>query len=237
MPIEQRPTPRARTRLRRTPGSHLCRLTAVLTAGLFLAAGPAHADRAAGAVLAKKGGAGVPACASCHGPNGEGQAAAAYPRLAGQHSAYLLKQLREFAGGQRVNPQMAPIADALSEQQMRDVADYYASLPGWQAKNDPAPPPQDLTGYHLATRGNWGKGIPACFACHGEGGSGIPPHFPALAGQPAGYTRAQLEAWKTGKRDNDPQGLMKSIAARLSEAEVAAVSTYFEHPTPDRKEK
>lgn len=220
----------------RLPAFPLSLVATVLAAGLGLATGRACADSAAGEALAKKGGAGVFACMSCHGPNGEGQAAAAYPRLAGQHPAYLLKQLKEFAGGQRKNPQMEPIAAALSEQQMRDVANYYASLPGWRAKSDTSQP-HDTTGYHLATRGNWDEGIPACFACHGAGGSGIPPHFPALAGQPGSYTRSQLEAWKTGKRDNDPQGLMKSIAARMSEAEVAAASAYFEHPTPDRKEE
>jgi thiosulfate dehydrogenase len=211
-------------------------LTATLI--ICLAAGHSYADSTAGAALARQGSDGVPACAICHGPNGEGQAAAGFPRLAGQSRGYLLKQLQDFAGGQRTNPQMAPIASALSEQQRRDAADYYGGLPKWQAQEGVSRrAPQDNLGYTLASRGNWNKDIPACFACHGQGGVGVPPHFPALAGQSASYTRAQLEAWKSGQRDNDPQGLMKSVASRMSAAEITAASIYFENPTPIRKDK
>lgn len=198
----------------------------------------AHADKLAGGALAQKGGAGVPACMACHGSNGEGQAASGFPRLAGQHQAYLVKQLREFAGGQRKSPQMAPIASALNAQQMNDVADYYASLPGWKPNANPvATGPQNALGFKLAAWGNWNKGMPACFACHGDGGAGIPPHFPALAGQPGAYTRVQLKAWQSATRANDPQGLMKFVALKMSDAEIAAVSLYFENPSFDGKVK
>lgn len=191
----------------------------------------AHADRAAGAALARQGATGITACVACHGAQGEGQAAAGFPRLAGQGQPYLLKQLQDFASGRRTHPQMEPIARALTAQQMRDVTDHYASLPGWKAEAKPAAASQPARGARLAVAGNWDAGIPACFACHGPDGAGIPPHFPALSGQPTAYTRAQLKAWQTGTRGNDPQGLMKSVADKLSDAEIDAISEYLEIPS------
>ena len=79
--------------------------------------------------------------------------------------------------------------------------------------------------------------MPACFACHGEGGTGVAPHFPSLAGQMSSYTRAQLKAWQAGSRDNDPQGLMKSVAIKMSDEEIAAVSLYLENPELNGKVK
>lgn len=202
------------------------------------AAFAARADQAAGAALARKGGSGIPACMACHGANGEGQAAAGFPRLAGQNRDYLLKQLKAFANGTRTSPQMAPIAGALDAGQMRDAAAYYAGLPGWKQMEKPdmsSPPYQQ--GLKLATVGDWSKEMPACFACHGAGGEGIPPHFPALAGQPRTYTEAQMQAWRSAKRTNDPQGLMQAVAAKMTDGEIAAVSVYFENPSNVGKEK
>ena len=208
----------------------------VLTVFVNVWASHASADKLAGGVLAQKGSAGIPACLACHGPNGEGQAAAGFPRLAGQHQAYLVKQLQAFANGQRKNAQMDPIAGALSAQQITDVAEYYASLPGWKPSANPvASTPQTVLGYTLATSGNWRVGMPACFACHGEGGAGVAPHFPALAGQISTYTRTQLKAWQAGARGNDPQGLMKSVAIKMSDEEISAVSLYLENPTANGK--
>ncbi|MHB1091839.1 c-type cytochrome [Thiobacillus sp.] len=198
----------------------------------------AHADRLAGTTLAQKGGNSIPACMTCHGAKGEGQAAAGFPRLAGQAEAYLLKQLQAFASGKRKNPQMAPIANALDTAQMRDVANYYASLPDWKQTNTPdTDSAQYAEGRKIATEGDWTKEMPACFACHGLTGKGIPPHFPALAGQPSGYTQAQLIAWKSARRTNDPQGLMQSVAEKMTPAEIAAVSLYFENPSFPGREK
>jgi cytochrome c553 len=198
----------------------------------------AQADSRAGAILAQQGGPGIIACVSCHGARGEGQAATGFPRLAGQTQAYLLRQMQAFVEGTRKNPVMEPIARALSAQQMRDLADHYAGLPGWSAPAktgtlDPVAAP----GPRLATAGNWDKGIPACFACHGPGGAGIAPHFPAITGQPRIYTRTQLKAWQAGTRSNDLQGLMKSVADRMTDADIEAVSLYLENPAaPARSE-
>lgn len=206
----------------------------------WLAATPllAHADRLAGATLAQKGGNGIPACMTCHGAKGEGQAAAGFPRLAGQAEAYLLKQLEAFSSGKRKNAQMAPIANALDAGQMRDVANYYASLPDWKQTNAPdTDSAQYAEGRKIATEGDWTKEMPACFACHGPTGEGIAPHFPALAGQPSGYTQAQLIAWKSAKRTNDPQGLMQSVAEKMTPEEITAVSLYLENPSFPGREK
>lgn len=198
----------------------------------------AHADRLAGATLAQQGGGDAPACMACHGAKGEGQAAAGFPRLAGQGQAYLLKQLQAFADGTRKNPQMAPIARSLSAAQMRDAADYYASLPGWRQAGAPhTPSAQYAQGLKIATEGDWTKEMPACFACHGIAGEGVPPHFPALAGQPMAYTQTQLNAWRRAQRTNDPLGLMQAVAEKMSDAEIAAVSRYLENPSRPGKEK
>ena len=189
------------------------------------------ADINAGEALAKNGAKGVVApCLQCHGSHGEGQAALGYPRLAGQNKAYLVKQLQDFKG-RRSSPIMQVFAQALNEQQINDVAEYYASLPvgagGKQAAPTTAPAPSSQ-GMLLAQQGNWDKGIPACFACHGEKGAGIAPSFPVLAGQHKTYLVKQLTAWRSGERANDPQGLMKAVAQKMSPEEIDTVSTYLE---------
>lgn len=189
-----------------------------------------YADAKAGEALAKNGAGAVAPCMQCHGVNGEGQAAAGFPRLAGQNQAYLLKQLQDF-NGRRSNPIMQAFAQALNAQQMSDVAAYYASLPIWQRSQSltPTPTTSASRGLQLAQKGNWDNGIPACFACHGEMGAGIAPSFPALAGQNATYIIKQLTDWRVGVRANDPQGLMKAVAEKMSPDEIASVSAYLEH--------
>ena len=110
-------------------------------------AGLSHADAQAGAVIAKNGTTGIAACMQCHGTNGVGNAAAGFPRLAGQNADYLAKQLADFKAKLRTSPLMGPIANALSPTQMKDVADYYASLPGWK------PAPGTSPGSALTVRG------------------------------------------------------------------------------------
>ena len=194
-------------------------------------AATSYADAPAGGAIAKNGTGTATACMQCHGANGEGQAAAGFPRLAGQGKNYLAKQLSDFKAKTRLNPVMQPIANALSAAQINDVADYYAGLPAWKAVANPsAETAQTANGEQLAHAGNWNKGMPACFACHGEKGAGIAPHFPALAGLGAAYTATQLKNWQSGSRSNDPQGLMKAVADKLSADEINAISAYLENP-------
>ena len=190
-----------------------------------------YADAQAGAAIAKNGSGVATACMQCHGANGEGQAAAGFPRLAGQGKNYLAKQLTDFKAKTRLNPVMQPIANTLSAVQISDVADYYASLPAWKPSPTPVPDTaQSIRGAQIAQRGKWNMDMPACFACHGENGAGIAPHFPALAGLSANYTAAQIKNWQTGARSNDLQGLMKAVADKLSAEDIAAISVYLENP-------
>ncbi len=171
----------------------------------------------------------VAACSSCHGPSGEGNAAAGFPRLAGLGAAYLGAQLDSFASNARPNPVMGPIAKALTPAQRQGLASYYASLHtkfSRVAVDDTAIRPANV-GAWLANRGRWNDGLPACIGCHGSGGAGVAPTFPPLAGQPASYLSAQLNDWKAGKREPGPQALMAQVAAKLSASDINNVSEYF----------
>lgn len=200
--------------------------------GIAACSMPAAAgDTSAGQKLAASGADGVVACATCHGAQGQGMAAAGFPYLAGQGAAYLAEQLHHFASGSRGNAVMAPIAKALSDQQIADVTAYYAQLPAAFDTKTLAghadPYPTKDAGAWLANRGDWDNDIPACVQCHGPGGVGVGTQFPALAGQSANYLKAQLSAWKEGKRDPGPLDLMGDIAKRMSDAQITAVANYF----------
>lgn len=179
------------------------------------------------AAIARSGNGTVAACATCHGQDGGGQAS--FPRLAGMNAAYLRKQLQDYADGRRTHAVMQPIATSLTPAEREAMAGYYAALPVPPALRGRAPPVATLgdAGARLATRGKWSEGVPACVQCHGPGGGGVGEAFPAIAGQPAGYIAAQLAAWQAGTRKNDPLELMRHLSARLSRAEVQAVSEWF----------
>lgn len=198
---------------------------ALLLCGLVSQTALAVGDAPAGQQIAMQGnGKGATACVGCHGANGEGNAAAGFPRLAGLDDQYLAKQLQDYQQGTRQNPVMHPIATALEDQEMLDVAAYYAGM-------TPAGGTPDTKGGEagevLALRGDWDQDIPACVSCHGPGGRGVDPHFPALAGQHAGYLKTQLQAWRTGTRNNDANDLMGVVAKRMTEAQIDAVVAFF----------
>lgn len=166
----------------------------------------------------------VMACASCHGKDGGGMSP--FPRLAGMNAAYLLKQLGDFDSGSRANAIMQPIAKALSAAERAAISRYYADMPIPAASTAPAPVPPG-PGETLALRGKWSAAVPACVQCHGPGGTGVGDAFPSIAAQPEPYIAAQLRAWQTGTRKNDPIELMRHLSAKLSEVEVQAVSEWF----------
>ncbi|RQS61203.1 cytochrome C [Burkholderia sp. Bp8963] len=200
-------------------------------AGLLSVAAAACADDATpGKTIATQGTAtGVAACIGCHGANGEGNAAAGFPRLAGVPAAYLSAQLAAFADGSRQNPVMQPLAKLLSAHEREAVSAYFASLPappGIATKDDTPAAPSD-TGAWIATRGRWPQGLPACAQCHGPGGIGVGTAFPPLAGQPAAYLANQLNGWKHGTRPPGPMGLMPLIASKLSGPDIEAVAAYY----------
>ena len=172
------------------------------------------------------------ACLACHGLNGAGDGSGAFPRITGQPGWYLYKQLKDYAAGNRPNPIMTPVAQALSEQQAQDVAAYYAAQ---QAPYAPAPEVEGTQLQHgaaLSAVGDPQKAIQSCVSCHGAAGIGMPPSGPVLAGQYARYTQLQLELWQRDERRNDPLDVMKIVAKQMTPEDVRAVSLYFESVRP-----
>lgn len=168
-------------------------------------------------------------CAACHGPDGN-PAAAAFPKLAGQHQSYLLKQLHDFKASadkpaQRVNASMAPMVAMLSDADMKGLASYFASQ---KLKPDYAKNMKTVElGQKLWRAGNPATGVPACAGCHGAAGQGLAPQYPKIAGQFSDYIELQLKNFRSGERANDPNGMMRGSAARLTDAEIKALSDYI----------
>jgi cytochrome c553 len=165
-------------------------------------------------------------CAACHGQDGATGLDGTYPALAGQNEKYLFRHLRMIQSGARDIPLMAGQLNGKSEQDLADIAAYYASLPGkiGQAQGDD-------TSINLATRlyrgGNLEKKVPACAACHSPGGEGNPPAgFPRVSGQSVEYTVAQLKAYREGlrKTDEDYGGMMRDAASALNDTEIKALA-------------
>ncbi len=163
-------------------------------------------------------------CAACHGADGN-SVIPVNPSLAGQIPGYLYKQLRDFKSGARKNAIMAGIVAGLSDEDMHNLAAYFAAQkprPGVARDATAANP-----GQKVYRGGNAGSGLPACAGCHSPNGVGIPVVFPRLKGQQLDYTLAQLKAFRTGERDNDPSSMMRTIAARMSDQEMATVAEYI----------
>ena len=164
-------------------------------------------------------------CAACHAVDGNSPAAA-NPKLAGLNAEYINKQLVDFKSGARPSPVMAGMVAGLSEQDMLNVAAYYSAQ---QPKPGTAKDQQlALIGEKIYRGGVQGTGVPACASCHGPQGKGIPIQFPALAGQHSDYVYAQLEAFRVEARANDPAKMMRSIAAKMTDADMKAVSAYIQ---------
>ena len=181
------------------------------------AKGPAKPDAGKGSEISQK------VCGACH-TSGGSRGTATYPILQGQHADYLVKQLAEFKSGKRDNAIMKPMAAQLSDADMRDVAAFYESN-----KAKPGQSKSKATvelGQKIWRGGIPEKAVPACAGCHGPIGAGVPAQYPRLGGQHAEYLSAELQLFRAGKRANSPQ--MTTIAARMSDAEIAAVSDYAE---------
>jgi len=195
-----------------------------LNAGLVIAAG----DSSRGQTIATQGnGAGALACSMCHGPDGKGNDAAGFPNIAGLNAQYMSKQLHDYAKGTRKNPIMQPFASALSDEDIQTVTTYYQNLGSQTTAVTHQTADPDNQGEWLAMRGDWDNVIPACNQCHGPNGMGVGKSFPALAGQHSSYLKAQLNAWRRGTRDNDPNQLMKVIAERLSDKQISVIADYY----------
>ncbi len=161
-------------------------------------------------------------CAACHTIDG-GRGSPANPILMGQHPEYLVKQLQEFKSGKRNNPIMKGFASTLSDDDMKNVAAFYASKtakPGF-AKDKATV----KLGESIYRGGIVDKAVPACAGCHSPNGAGVPVQYPRLSGQHGDYTEAQLVGFRSGLRANSAQ--MTSIAQRMSDSEIKAVADYI----------
>ncbi len=194
-----------------------------LLISLLVTIGITGVAHAAGDAAAGKGKTAV--CAACHGADGN-SAIANFPKLAGQNEAYLIKQMDEIKSGKRPVVEMTGLLDAMSEQDIADIAAYFAKQNGTVGHAA-----KDLVeqGQKIYRAGIMSKGVAACTACHTPTGEGMAQAgFPAIGGQHAAYTEKQLMAFRKGERNNDPQGMMQDIAAKLSDAEIKAVSSYIQ---------
>lgn len=162
-------------------------------------------------------------CAACHGADGN-SAITLNPKLAAQHPEYLEKQLTEFKSGKRANAVMSGMAAGLSEQEIKDIAAYFAAkkLNLAQATKNGA----GSLGEKIYRGGIAATGVPACASCHSPNGAGLPKQFPRLSAQHADYTLAQMKAFRSGERANAP--MMMAIAAKMTDAEMAAVADYIQ---------
>ena len=164
-------------------------------------------------------------CAACHGVDGNSPNPV-WPKLAGQHAEYIVKQLNDYKSGARENAQMSPMAVNLNDQDMQDLAVYYSSQKIKHGKADPAA--LEL-GEKIYRAGSIEAGVPACTACHGPNGRGNPAaQYPALGGQHAAYTQVQLNAFRDSTRTNDSHSVMRTIVGRMTDEEIKAVSEYIQ---------
>jgi len=164
-------------------------------------------------------------CVACHGVDGNSPNAE-WPSLAGQGESYTYKQLVELQkNAGRSNELMAPMIQDLTDQDMQDLAAYYASK---TAKPGVAQDAFVKQGEALYRGGSLSAGIPACSGCHGPAGEGNPvAKYPRLAGQHAVYTAIQLRAFRSTARGNDPEQMMRKVSHRMTDQEIEAVSQYI----------
>jgi cytochrome c553 len=166
-------------------------------------------------------------CTACHGGAGN-SVNPMWPNIAGQSANYLLGQLAAFKDGSRGDPLMTAQAMMLSDEDMRDLAVYFESLPA--AAMSVAVPGKVDKGEALYRGGNETNGVAACMACHGPTGRGNPAaNYPALQGQHATYTAKQLRDYAAGTRKSDGKTrIMRDVAARLSEDDIHALASYVQ---------
>lgn len=165
-------------------------------------------------------------CSACHGMDGN-SLNPEWPNLASQHASYITKQVRNFKAGQRANPLMSPMAMILSDQDIDDLAAYFSSQT--LRPTGETDPSKLKLGERVYRAGNVAARVPACAACHGPNGAGVPTAvYPRIGGQHAAYVAIQLRAYKAGTRNNDPNAMMRTVAAGLSDEEIDAVASYVQ---------
>lgn len=175
-------------------------------------------------------------CAGCHGADGNSEAGM-FPRLAGQYSSYIVKQIRDFQAGHRANNEIMSgmAATVASVDDAKDIGAFFEKQK--LAKQPIMPVDKGLAaeGEKLYTQGNPATGVYGCINCHGPKGTGKSEkiaQFPRLVGQHKEYLVKQLTDFKAGTRGNDPAGMMKDIAKKLSDKEISAVAEYLSAQLP-----
>ncbi len=165
-------------------------------------------------------------CAACHGADGN-SVNPEWPKLAGQHEGYLIKQLTYFKDGERVNETMKGMASNLTEQDREDLAAYFSSQ---KVKIGAADPSLVEFGQKIYRSGNASSGVAPCMGCHGPNGAGNPAsNYPALHGQNAQYIENQLRGFASGQRHNEnAKKMMQILASRMTEREIRAVASYIQ---------
>jgi cytochrome c553 len=164
-------------------------------------------------------------CQACHGANGN-STNPEWPSLAGLGADYIAEQLKNFKEGKRTNPVMMPNAMSLSAGDMADLGAYFDSLTNTGLEADPS---YWQAGEKLYRGGDSARGIPACMACHGPTGRGNEPaKFPALRGQQSAYVMKQLNDYASGARPTGPNGIMQTIAKRLSADDIRNLASYLQ---------
>lgn len=192
---------------------------AAIAMAMLLAAGGAYAAGDAEAGKSKS-----QTCAACHMPDGN-SVNPIWPKLAGQHPSYLAKQLQDFKAGIRKDPTMNAMVAPLSEQDMLDLSAYFASQTVGIGSADAE---KAALGKQLYLGGNLDKGIAACMSCHGPSGAGNPgAKFPSLSGQHPAYVVKALSDFRNNARSNDLNGMMRDVAAKMSDVEIQAVAEYI----------
>ena len=192
----------------------LSALLLILATSTALAQGDAQAGQAKTAV-----------CAACHGASGNDSLLPNVPKLGGQGERYLTKQLVEIKSGTRAVPLMTGMLNAMTDQDLADIAAWFSSQSAPQGAVDPA---KRELGETLFRAGNASIGVAACSACHAPNGAGNhAAGYPALSGQDAAYTELQLKAFRAGERMYDEAEVMRTNAARLNDAEIAALASFI----------
>ena len=168
------------------------------------------------------------ACGACHGQDGATGIAPDYPSIAGQNERYLLTQLRMIKSGERPAPLMSGQLDMVSDDDLAAMAAYYAAMPAQVGRSS-----ADTVdaGMRIYRGGILEKGVAACTACHSPtGGGNAPAGYPHISGQRFDYVVAQLVAYREGRRKTDDAygGMMRDVAARLTDTEIAAVANYVQ---------
>ncbi|MGY1489904.1 c-type cytochrome [Methylobacillus pratensis] len=164
-------------------------------------------------------------CQGCHGEQGN-STSAEFPRLAGQYADYIIKQFRDFRSGARRHHVMNAVAGSISDEDLKDIAAYFASRERARAREKK---PNDIA-ERLYRTGDRKRSILACSSCHGSAGQGSyagGESFPVIAGQHKLYLREQLLKWRSGERKNSPGGVMTVVAESLRDEEIEALAEYI----------